>query len=268
MSWCTSLSLIELNPIDGSVGQASALCPASPGLFFSHPGHEDAACAGTWSTLRHPPEPLHSDCPARDRWLEHRSPCLETAQRCHSAPAACFEHRHQGDLQRQAFRCLSPLAVLRRRQLPYPRYDEPSGNRWAMMSKLNDNLRCPIESWLPLGVALSMATLLIPVVARGTPADCSALRAAYRAAVPGAQVCDAKAPATCAAVRPAALGDACRCQVSVNPQHTQQLDRLLADYETQRCAAEKPLCNRMCTAPVSTCNGGATSAPALCGHPN
>lgn len=139
------------------------------------------------------------------------------------------------------------------------------------MSNPIDNLRraVALEPWLrSLWVALSMATLLIPVVARGAPADCTALRSAYRAAVPAARVCDAKVPGTCAAVRPAALGDACRCQVSVNPERAQQLDRLLADYKTQGCAAEKPLCNRMCTAPVSTCDGGATSAPALCGQPH
>jgi hypothetical protein len=117
-----------------------------------------------------------------------------------------------------------------------------------------------------MAVVLSMAALLIPVVALGAPADCTALRAAYRAAVPAAQVCDAKLPKPCAAVRPAALDDACHCQVSVNPERTQQLDRLLADYKAQRCVAKTGLCNRMCTAPVSTCDGGATGAAGLCGQ--
>jgi len=111
-----------------------------------------------------------------------------------------------------------------------------------------------------------MAALVMPAVAQGAPADCAALRAAYRAAVPAAQVCDAKVPQACAAVRLASLGDACRCQVSVNPGRTQQLDRLSADYEAQGCVAEKALCNRMCAAPVSTCSSGATDAPAHCGQ--
>jgi hypothetical protein len=139
-----------------------------------------------------------------------------------------------------------------------------------MMCKAIDKLRCVVamkSMTRSMGVALSLAALVIPVVAQGAPADCTALRAAYRDAVPAAQVCDAKIPKSCAAVRLAALGDACRCQVSVNPERTQQLDRLLADYKAQGCVAETAMCNRMCTAPVGTCNGGAPGAPALCGQP-
>jgi len=133
-----------------------------------------------------------------------------------------------------------------------------------------DNVRLAVAmkaSMRSMGVALSMAALLIPVVVQGAPADCTALRAAYRAAVPAAQVCDAKVPKSCAAVRLAALDDSCRCQVSVNPERTQQLDRLLADYKAQGCVTETAMCNRMCTAPVSTCVGAASGASALCGQP-
>jgi hypothetical protein len=139
-----------------------------------------------------------------------------------------------------------------------------------MMSDAIDNLRYVVAmkaTTRSMLVALSMAALVIPAVAQGAPADCTALRAAYRAAVPVAQVCDAKVPKSCAAVRPARLGDACRCQVSVNPERTQQLDRLSAEYQAQGCVAETALCNRMCAAPVSTCDSGAADTPALCGHP-
>jgi len=113
--------------------------------------------------------------------------------------------------------------------------------------------------------ALLLAWAAHAGLATAAPADCAALRSAYRSALPAAQACDAKVPKSCAAQRVAALEDACRCQVSVNPERTQQLDRLLAEYRAQGCPAEPALCNRMCTAPGRVCGGAPGTQPA-CGQ--
>jgi hypothetical protein len=99
--------------------------------------------------------------------------------------------------------------------------------------------------------------------ASAAPAEaCTALRKAYQEALPAAQVCDAKSPKACAAQRVAALEDACRCPVSVNPGRTRQLDGLIAKYKAQGCAATQPsFCNRACPAPDPQCGGEAGTAP-------
>ena len=82
------------------------------------------------------------------------------------------------------------------------------------------------------------------------PADCSAIRAAYAAALTRAQVCDITAANDCGAQRPRAVEDACQCSVAVNPARTAELDRLLALYKSQSCLPAPRLCNRACVAPA------------------
>ncbi len=131
-----------------------------------------------------------------------------------------------------------------------------------------DSLGRPSLGALLLAALLASAGLSANLGARadGAPPSCETLRAQYRAALPAAQQCDPKAAKPCAALRPVVLGDACNCQVSVNPQRTAELDRLMAAYQALACAPEPAMaiCRRMCTAPVSHC-GAASGVPAACG---
>ena len=105
--------------------------------------------------------------------------------------------------------------------------------------------------------SLGMAASAAPAA----PADCAALRSAYRSALSAAQLCDASTPKSCSARRVAALDDACHCELSVNPARTKELDRLLANYRAQGCATPPGLCNRMCATPVAACNSASGAAP-------
>jgi hypothetical protein len=97
------------------------------------------------------------------------------------------------------------------------------------------------------------------------PADCPALRTAYREALEASQVCDAKAAKPCEAQRASALEDACHCPVSVNPGKTGPLDRLIAQYRDGGCEAKPAFCNRACPAPLEAC-GATPQGQAACGR--
>ncbi len=115
-------------------------------------------------------------------------------------------------------------------------------------------------------IALSISTLLASTVARSEPTTCAALRAAYASAIADARICTQDPASTCSTVRPAALADVCGCKVKVNADRTQKIDQLQIEFAAHGCQAERPICNRMCTAPVETCNGVSTSASSVCGQ--
>ena len=94
---------------------------------------------------------------------------------------------------------------------------------------------------------------------------CDALQNEYREALPQAQVCEPKSTKPCDALRPVALEDACRCEVSVNPERTQDLDKLLTQYKAMECPAKPLLCRRMCLQAGKVCAAGADQAP-RCGE--
>ncbi len=91
--------------------------------------------------------------------------------------------------------------------------------------------------------------------------DCKAVQTAYASALAEAQFCDLTVPDSCSATRPKAPQDVCRCQVAVNPARTAEVDRLLAQFQSQACPLDQSVCNRACTAPISRCATGARSSP-------
>lgn len=101
--------------------------------------------------------------------------------------------------------------------------------------------------------------------ADGPAPECESLRTQYRAALTQAQACDPKASSPCAVLRPVAVEDPCRCQVSVNPSAAKQLDGLIEAYQTKRCTPEPLVCRRMCPKPSNECGAAAAGEPARCG---
>lgn len=118
-------------------------------------------------------------------------------------------------------------------------------------------------AWAP-ALLLACQAVLAGAASAAT-ADCEALRRAYGEALQAAQHCDAASTQACAASRAGRLDDPCHCAVSVNPDRTQALDRLLADFQAQACGNTPALCQRMCATPVARCTA-ASGQPPLCGR--
>jgi hypothetical protein len=115
-------------------------------------------------------------------------------------------------------------------------------------------------------MAMAMATAMHggSASAQAAAQDCASLQDLYHTALTQAQACDAAANKPCAALRPAALEDACHCQVSVNPARTKDVDRLLAQYQALACKPPPAFCNRACMTPSSSCARG-SGAQSTCG---
>lgn len=95
--------------------------------------------------------------------------------------------------------------------------------------------------------------------------DCNAIQTAYAFALRQAQFCDLATPDSCGSIRPWAPQDVCRCQVAVNPKRTAELDRLLAQFQTQGCPLSQRVCNRVCLTPARSCAVGAGPSPTCTG---
>ena len=122
------------------------------------------------------------------------------------------------------------------------------------------SLRMPPIKRRAAARSVLLGWLAVVASAHGQANDCATLGRAYRDALPPAQACQPGAAGACAATRPAALDDPCRCKVAVNPARTQELDRLIKQYQAGHCAQEPGFCNRACVAPATGC-----LAAALCG---
>ena len=137
------------------------------------------------------------------------------------------------------------------------------------MAKVPPTLRYPRVSNSTASTAwfaLSLMASLLPAAAHAASDGCAVLRGQYRVAVEQARVCQPTAREACAALQPAALGDACHCQVRVNPAATAQLERLSAQYRAHGCVPEAAFCNRQCVVPAEQCSGLAGGVPLCGGH--
>ena len=110
-------------------------------------------------------------------------------------------------------------------------------------------------------VATAVSFLGCGSLSQADAMDCSAIRTAYAIALQQAQFCDLAQPDSCAATRPRAPQDVCQCQVAVNPARTAELDRLLAQFQSQPCPFDQPFCNRKCLSPAGSCTASAGLSP-------